>query len=42
MPEGRGGEGEGGWARLELPDSSLTKQKVKMTGYWPSSFVRFY
>ena len=30
------------WARLELPEPLLTKQKVKMAGYWPSSSVRFY
>ena len=30
------------WARLELPEPLLTKQKVKMAGYWPSSSVCFY
>ena len=34
--------GKVGWARLELPEPLLTKQKVKMAGYWPSSSVRFY
>ena len=34
--------GEEGLGRLELPESLLTKQKVKMAGYWPSSSVRFY
>ena len=33
--------GKVGWARLELPEPLLTKQKVKMVGYWPSSSVRF-
>ena len=27
----------GVWARLELPEPLLTKQKVKLAGYWPSS-----
>ena len=35
-------QGKVGWARLELPEPLLTKQKVKMAGYWPSSSVRFY
>ena len=34
--------GKVGCARLELPEPLLTKQKVKMAGYWPSSSVRFY
>ena len=41
MPGGRGGGG-GWWARLELPEPLLTKLKVKMAGYWPSSSVHFY
>ena len=34
--------GKVGCARLELPEPLLTKQKVKMAGYWPSSSVCFY
>ena len=34
--------GKVGWVRLELPGPLLTKRKVKMAGYWPSSSVRFY
>ena len=34
--------GKVGWARLELPEPLLTKQKVKMAGYCPRSSVRFY
>ena len=37
MPEERGV-----WTRLELPEPLLTKQKVEMVGYWPSSPFRFY
>ena len=37
MPGGRGV-----WARLEFPEPLLTKQKVKMARYWPSSPFRFY
>ena len=44
MPGGRGGGGggAGGWARLELNEPLLAKQKVKMAVYWPSSSFRFY
>ena len=34
--------GAGGWARLELNEPLLAKQKVKMAVYWPSSSFRFY
>ena len=34
--------GKVGWARLELPEPLLTKQKVIMAGYWPSSSVCFF
>ena len=34
--------GKVGCARLELPEPLLTKQKVKVAGYWPSSSVCFY
>ena len=39
---GGGGGGAGGWARLELNEPLLAKQKVKMAVYWPSSSFRFY
>ena len=39
---GEGGGGGGGWARLELNEPLLAKQKVKMAVYWPSSSFRFY
>ena len=42
MPGAHFNKCPGGWARLELTKPLLTKNELKMAGYWPSSYLRFY